>query len=209
MDLLDKCRIADLLFLRRASHHRIGYSSATHVPGFWTALTDVTGDFGIWTDHRIPQDRSAWHPMVRRFYDYWISAAPPARLPGRQHIAPEDLIPLLPHLWLLDVYRDPLRFRYRLVGTSVVKSLRRELTGQWLDEVQPESVSNPALRDRYRFVAETGRPTWRHGPTLWERDPVHRAVENCFVPLAANGETVDKIFAMGVIFGINGQEIRL
>ena len=145
--------------------------------------------------------------MVQRFYDYWLSVAPPGRLPGREHIAPEDLVALLPRLWLLDVYRDPLRFRYRLVGTAVVKSVRRELTGEWLDEVQPESVHIPALRDRYRYVAETGRPTWRHGPTLWARDPIHKTIENCFVPLAADGETVDKIFAINVIFDINGQEI--
>ena len=116
---------------------------------------------------------------------------------------------MLPRLWLLDVYRDPLRYRYRLVGTAVVKSIRRELTDGWLDEVQPESVANPALRDRYRFVVETGRPTWRRGPTLWTRDPVHKTVENCFVPLAADGSTVDKIFAINVIFDSKGQEIIL
>jgi hypothetical protein len=22
-------------------------------------------DFGVWTDHHIPQDRSGWHPLVR------------------------------------------------------------------------------------------------------------------------------------------------
>jgi hypothetical protein len=170
-------------------------------------VTVMTADFGIWTDHRIPQDRSGWHPMVRCFHDYWLSVAPPDRLPGRQHIAPEDLIPMLPRLWLLDVYRSPLRFRYRLVGTAVVKSVRRELTGKWLDEVQPESVSNPTLRDRYRFVVETGHPTWRRGPTRWARDPVHRTVENCFVPLAADGVTVDKIFAVNVIFDSSGREI--
>ena len=170
-------------------------------------MLTATADFGIWRDHRIPEDRSTWHPMVGAFYEYWLSVAPSGRLPGRQHIAPDDLVPMLPRLWLLDVYRDPLRFRYRLAGTAVVKSVRRELTGQWLDEVQPASVTNPALRDRYRFVAETGRPTWRRGRTLWARDPLHTTVENCFVPLAADGRTVDKIFAINVIFDMNGREI--
>lgn len=167
----------------------------------------ATGDYGIWTGHRIPEDRSAWHPMVRRFYDYWLSVAPPGRLPGRQHVAPEDLVPLLPRLWLIDVYRDPLRFRYRLVGTAVVKSVGRELTNKWLDEVQPQSMRNPAVRDRYRFVAETGRPAWRRGATSWERDPIHRTIENCFVPLAADGKTVDKIFTVNVLYDAGGREI--
>src|SRR5258707_1296396 len=81
-----------------------------------------TTDFGIWTGHRIPEDRSSWHPLVCRLYEYWRAAAPPGRLPGRQHIAPEDIVPLLSRLWMLDVFREPLRFRYRLVGTDITRS---------------------------------------------------------------------------------------
>jgi len=170
-------------------------------------LLPAGSDYGVWTGHQVPADPAAWHPLVRRFYDYWLSVAPPGRLPGRQHIAPEDIITLLPRLWMLDVFRDPLRFRYRLVGTEIVRSVQRELTGQWLDETQPESVSNPTLSNRYRFIVDTGRPTWRRGPTLWSRDPHHRSIENCLVPLATDGETVDKIFAVTVLFDVNGREL--
>jgi hypothetical protein len=163
--------------------------------------------YGMWTDHRVPDDPAAWNPLVRSFYDYWLRVAPPGRLPGRQHIAPEDLVALLPRLWMADVFRDPLRLRYRLVGTEIVRSVQRELTGQWLDEVQPETVSNPMLSNRYRFIVETGRPTWRRGATLWNRDQQHRTVENCLVPLATNGETVDKIFAMTAVFDADGREM--
>jgi hypothetical protein len=166
-----------------------------------------TADFGVWTDHRIPDDRSSWHPVVCEFYDYWLAVAPPGRLPGRQHIAPEDMIPLLSRFWMLDVYREPLRFRYRLVGTDITRSVQRELTGLWLDEAQPETMRNPVLRDRYRFIAETGKPTWRRGRTLWHRDPTHWLVENCLVPLATDGETVDKIIAISVMFDANDREL--
>jgi hypothetical protein len=170
---------------------------------------DVTAaaDFGAWTDHQISEDRSTWHPMVRRFYEYWLSVAPPGRLPGRQHIRPEDLVTLLSRLWMVDVSRDPLRFRYRLVGTELVRAVHRELTGGWLDEVQPEVVANPMAYDRYRFVAEVGRPTWRHGPIYWRRDEAQRSIENCLVPLAADGMMVDKIFAVSVVFDSAGREI--
>jgi len=162
-------------------------------------------DYGVWTGHQVPADPAAWHPPVRRLYDYWLSIAPPGRLPGRQHISPEDIAALLPRLWMCDVFRDPLRFRYRLVGTEIVRSVQRELTGQWLDEAQPQSVTNPTLRNRYRFIVETGRATWRRGPTLWKRDPHHCSVENCLLPLATDGETVDKIIAMTALFDANGR----
>jgi hypothetical protein len=139
-------------------------------------------------------------------YEYWLSIAPPGCLPGRQHIRPEDLVPILSRLWLLDVFRNPLRFRYRLVGTDITRSVQREMTGLWLDEVQPGSVLNVNMRDRYRYIAETARPTWRRGPTYWQRDPTHRIVENCVLPLATDGETVDKIVAVSVMFDAGGRE---
>ena len=144
---------------------------------------------------------------MRQFYEYWCRVAPPGRLPGRQHIAPEDIVPLLSRLWMMDVFRNPLRFRYRLVGTDITRSGQRELTGMWLDEAQPESVDNVNLRDRYRFILETRQPTWRRGPTLWHRDPTHRMVENCLAPLASDGETVDKIIAVSVLYDAMGREI--
>ena len=96
----------------------------------------ATTDFGIWIDHLIPEDRSGWHPLVPQFYEYWLSVAPPGRLPGRQHIAPEQMVPMLSRMWMLDVHRDPLRLRFRLYGTALVSSLGREVTGQWLDEAR-------------------------------------------------------------------------
>jgi PAS domain-containing protein len=171
-------------------------------------LTDPdAADYGIWTGHRIPDDRSQWHPLVRQFYEYWQRVAPPGRLPGRQHVAPEEIAPLLSRLWMVDVFRDPLRLRYRLVGTEITRSVGRELTGQWLDEAQPESVRNVNLHDRYRFIVGAGLPTWRRGQTFWDRDPTHRLVENCLAPLASDGATVDKIIAISVLFDANGREL--
>jgi hypothetical protein len=171
------------------------------------AAFSVPGEYGIWTHHRIPDDRSAWHPLTRSFYEYWRAIAPPGRLPGRQHIMPEDIPTLLPRMWLLDVFRHPLRFRCRLVGTTMVRSLGREVTGAWLDDVHPESVSDPRTRDRFRLIAEAGRPTWRRGEPRWPREPEFTLVENCIVPLASDGRTVDKVIALSVVFDGAGREL--
>ena len=118
-------------------------------------------DFGVWTDHCIPQDRSGWHPLVRQFYEHWLSIAPPGQLPGRQHIEPEQMVPMLSRMWMLDVHRDPLRFRYRLCGTALVRSLNREVTGQWLLEFD-HSISHandrqldPAISTSFQRPART------------------------------------------------------
>jgi hypothetical protein len=166
-------------------------------------------DYGVWTGHRIPEDRSGWHGAIRRFYDYWFAMTPPGRLPGRQHIAPEDLVALLPRVFLIDVWRDPLRFRYRLVGTEVVWSRQRDPTGRWLDEVHPEGPLKPIIADRYRFIAQTGSATWRRGPSVWLRGAEHCVVENCLVPLARDGKTVDMIFGISIVFDKEGNELRI
>src|SRR5260370_32714785 len=97
-------------------------------------VSEDGGDYGVWTDYHIPEDRSARHPLVRRFYDYWVSVAPPGCLPGRQHIAPEKIPALWSRMSMLDCHRVPLRYRHRLCRTSIGPSLCHQLTRHWLDQ---------------------------------------------------------------------------
>jgi hypothetical protein len=165
------------------------------------------GAHGVWTGYRIPEDRVGWHPLVGAFYDYWVSAAPAAQLPGRQHILPEEIPSFLSRMFMLDVAREPLRFRYRLCGTELVRSLGREVTGMWLDEAHPQLVENPDSRERFRFMVEAGCATWRKGAPLWTRHPDHRSLETCIVPLAGDGATVDKLLGFCVMFDSQGRAI--
>lgn len=165
------------------------------------------GAFGLWTGYRVPADRSDWHPLVRQFYSYWLAIAPSGKLPGRQHVVPENIAALWTRLFLLDVYRQPLRFRYRLCGTELVRSLGREMTGAWLDEAHPQLLDNPESRDRYSFMVETGCPTWRRGRPLWSRHPDDHTIESCIAPLAADGRTVDKLLGVTVLFDGNGRPL--
>jgi hypothetical protein len=182
--------------------------SATDIPviiASGSAPNDA--DYAEWTDHRIPDDRSDWHPLVQQFYAYWLSIAPPGALPGRQHVEPEKMTPWLSRLWLLDIYRDPLRFRCRLAGSELVRTLGHEVTGAWLDEVHPQSAANPSSRERFRILAELGRPSWRRGEPHWARQPDFRIVESCLVPLASDGRTPDKVMALSVMFDANGRQL--
>lgn len=170
-------------------------------------VANDAADFGAWSDYRIPEDRGAWHPHSVRLYNYWLEVAPPGRLPGRQHIAPENLAPLWSRLCILDVFRDPLRFRYRLCGTELVRAFGSEVTGRWLDQAHPELVENQQSHGRFRFMAETGNATWRRGKPLWTRHPDHRTIESCVVPLAADGETVDQLLTITLAFDSAGRLI--
>jgi len=164
-------------------------------------------DYGDWTDHRIPDDRGFWHPLVQQLFDYWLSIAPPGALPGRQHVEPEKMARCLSWLWLLDVCRDPLRYRCRLAGSNMVRSIGQEVTGRWLDEVHPRSVSDPCSRARFRIAAELGRPTWRRGAPRWARQLECKITESLLLPLAADGCSVDKIMAISVTLDADGRMV--
>jgi hypothetical protein len=176
-------------------------------PAIGDPVPQSADEFGVWTGYHIPEDRTGWQPLVRRLYDYWRLVAAPGRLPGRRDLVPEDIAPLWSRVWMLDVFRHPLRYRYRLCGTDMVHSLGREVTGAWVDEIHPELIANPQSRERLRFMAETGCATWRRGLPLWTRDPKHRVIETCIVPLACDGRTVDKMMAVSVLFDSEGRPI--
>jgi hypothetical protein len=91
-------------------------------------------------------------------YAYWASKRRGRSMPSRADIDPLELKAYLPQLVLLDVEGDPLRFRYRLVGTEVTR-VRRGLsksdpTGRFVDEVTHHQGTGAVLAHYRRVVAE-------------------------------------------------------
>ena len=161
-----------------------------------------------WRECRADEDRALWYPTVARLYDYWLSIAPEGGLPGRQHLDPIDLGPVLPHLWMLDVLRagtDDYRYRYRLVGTAEVATLQREVTGRWFDEVHG---GPSAIYGRFRHMIENRVGTYRKGIVGLSHHEDHRMVENCMVPLAGDGRSVDIIVCCSVLFTASGEAVH-
>ncbi|MEQ8817136.1 MAG: PAS domain-containing protein [Thalassobaculum sp.] len=147
------------------------------------------------------------HPKVRRLTEYWIAIRPPGRLPGRDHFEPMDVPTLLPNLWLVDVHRAPaLRFRYRLVGTSIARAFDGDPTGTYLDELKPGSRDD-RVESSLGSVVRTGEASWRAGrPRLWRLHDYVR-VERIYLPLARDGSTVDMILAATLFLDRFGQEL--
>jgi hypothetical protein len=167
------------------------------------------GRAATWQRCSATTDRSAWNPYLAKFFSYWLSIRPAEDLlPGRQHFDPIDLAAVMARVWLLDVVRDggQVRFRYRLVGTKEVETLQREVTGQWFDDVHPRLKENPAHLERYRYMVESGQPTYRKGVVNFAHKREHEQVENCIVPLARDGRTVDIIAACSVLYRSDGRE---
>src|SRR5262249_29214633 len=68
--------------------------------------------------------------LLARGLAYWESKRPGRRMPARRDIDPAEMLDLLPNVMLVDVVREPLDFRYRLIGTAIVAHMRHDYTGQ-------------------------------------------------------------------------------
>ncbi|MBS4047273.1 MAG: PAS domain-containing protein [Alphaproteobacteria bacterium] len=99
---------------------------------------------------------------VRHFLELWQAAHVDGRAPGKSFLDPLRLRFLLGSLSLLEVQREePLRFRYRLVGTDIVQRLGHELTGKFLDE-HPDPLLRPFLVKGATMVHHRTMPAYAH-----------------------------------------------
>lgn len=98
---------------------------------------------------------------VRQFLQLWFDARETGQKPGKEFLDPLRLRFLLGSLSLLEVQPDPLRFRYRLVGTDIVQRLGHELTGKWLDE-HPDAAWRPFLLKGATMVHHAAMPIYGH-----------------------------------------------
>ena len=149
------------------------------------------------------------HEKTAAFLAYYRRQTPPDRLPGRQQIDPLDIPQLLPGVWLVDVLRpEPraLRFRYRLLGSRVAQIFKSDATKKYLDEVHGDFATN-AMRGFLEEVATNALPHWRRGrPFAWPSQDVVM-LERVYLPLSADGATVDMIFALTLFTLPDGREV--
>ena len=138
-------------------------------------------------------------PRVMALCRYWRSIRPVAgRLPGRQHLDPLDLPRLLPWLWLIDVQRAPLRFKFRLVGGRLADALGEDPTHRWIDEVDPEFQTGFG---HAHFVAAVERHEigFYRGPPSQALRKKYMVIEWLVLPLAADGSSVDMLLGLTVL----------
>lgn len=136
-------------------------------------------------------------PRIKELVSHWNGLRPDGGLPGRQHLDPVRIPSVLANIWLVDVQREPMRFRFRLVGTRVVEFLGRDPTGRWIDDVYPSFTGTPVEME-FVACATTGELRWRRGAPMMEASKDYVQVERIALPLAANGSDVDMLLCLSL-----------
>ena len=128
-------------------------------------------------------------PDLAALYAYWSRQCNGRPMPRRADISPRGMVSLLPQIFIADICQ-PLRFRFRLVGSTICDRWHNDLTGQWLDMLKFDGELETVL-EQFASVARTGLPRVRQRGVRKRRgqisslSPVASAPTEC----TANGDT--------------------
>jgi len=153
------------------------------------------------TSVRLPieQIQSA---LIHEGLAYWRYLCRNGTPPLRADFDPADVRRLLPYTVLTEIHRDPLRVRYRLVGTRICEVDGWDKTGHWIDEEPWQEHAEQWLKD-YRTVIDTRGPLFgRDALTYPDRSTV--TFEWAVMPLSTDGREVDMCFELEAFEGEPG-----
>lgn len=94
---------------------------------------------------------------LRRLLRFWEELKGTRPLPARADFGPEQLDYMLGQLSLIEVTHDPLKFRFRLVGTMIEEAGRRGDQNKTLDQIEPDSYRE-TLEAAYLAAVSHGAP---------------------------------------------------
>ena len=146
----------------------------------WVFESDITDRF---VD---PSDITS--STVKRMAGYLARKRGDRPMATRADFEPTEVREMLPYLVLVDIYDDPIRVFYRLVGTRIAE-FYGEFTGIWMHE-RPISRAHRDIADRtYRTLIDTKAPLYGITEMRTRFDAVV-SYEWGYFPLSSDGVTV-------------------
>jgi len=159
-----------------------------------------TGPYVDWW-HADPTNALVSEPLERLLV-LWESKRRGGALPSRSDFTVEEFLGFGGRVALIDVEREPLRFRYRLVGTRIVEALGRDSTGRYFDELYAPDYYRH-IEAHFSGIIEERAPLRTTGNMAHIYKP-YVAVEGINIPLASDGGTVD-MFIRALDFDYRGE----
>lgn len=113
---------------------------------------------------------------LTRIAEHWFKIGETQDLPMRSHFRPEELVGVLPDLFIVELV-SPGLLRYRLVGTRLAENFSSDPTTQFVGQLEAgwgEMVFKPLSE----LVLDTGKPhlTMAYAPPEIAAQPVAAAV---------------------------------
>jgi hypothetical protein len=128
-------------------------------------------------------------PRIKALHDYWDGLRGDRAMPARADVDPGAIPKLLPYIFMYDVTAEG-GYTIRLVGEEVVRFVGRNATGFPAGTVMPPRSAAMIIKILDMVTTERA-PKFRAGKTHWHPDKAYRDYESCFLPLSADGHTVN------------------
>jgi hypothetical protein len=132
---------------------------------------------------------------LHRLYDYLEAKRGDREFAARRDLDPLDFPYILGNILLFDVLYQPLRFRYRLVGSMIVARVGYNMTGKFLHE-HPHPSYRDYMLDCYAEVIRSRRPSGGNYDLFTDREI--KRYQCIRVPLSDDGKTIDKIISAAI-----------
>jgi hypothetical protein len=153
------------------------------------------------SDHELPLS-AIGHPYLSAMHRYWEARRGEREMPARADLHPQDMVPFLGNVFLIDVEHEPRRFRFRLIGTAVVDSYGKDLTGRYTDEVEP-LLYREMIERHYNQTVDERRPTL-HRISFSEHTGRAHDLVRLTLPLSDDGVTINML----VLCSVFGRDLR-
>lgn len=137
-------------------------------------------------------------PDVQAFMEVWTRARGDRFAPRWSEIElldfPTHIIPLI---YVVDVEQDPLRFRYRFIGSKVCDFEGTDYTGQYVSDLKPKSVGQAAQRAFEGFLSKPEPKFFAMPVDEFDHSPhVFSIYGGIRVPLSEDNKTVSQIMGL-------------
>lgn len=129
---------------------------------------------------------------LRQLFRHWQRLCGTRRMPRRTELKPEEIPYAIGSLSLIEVLRDPLNFRMKLVSKRAEGLGRHNDNGKMLDELEP-AFFRDFIRGYYVRVAETLEPVIDRVQFAPGARPTGSlpGYERLILPLAGEGDTAE------------------
>jgi hypothetical protein len=95
---------------------------------------------------------------------------------------------------MADIVEGGADYRYRLIGTSIVSANYRDVTGRSFRELYgADTAKLEGARLGFDRACSTAAPVYTQGRAFWRPDWTYDRFEAAFLPLSADGRTVNII----------------
>jgi hypothetical protein len=146
-------------------------------------------------------------PITQAALDYWHDVSGDRPMPARDDLSLGEMVDFLPNLILLDVLREPLDFRYRLIGTRIEEFMAEPYTGRCLSEI-PHQAPPSAIWSNCEKAVEAAAPIIDDAPYVGPKKDIVTP-EALLLPLSVDGSAVEMLMVAVDYFRRAADDARL